>query len=104
MKIFELVATDDFVKGFLLDRVDAQAIHNGALYIEADVSAYSPRIQKTFIDLGYKPVAYCPSMVFQDTERLDLIRFAKVNTPIRLGHLKIKDSSKPIFKTVTKQF
>ncbi|GAB4323892.1 MAG: hypothetical protein Kow0069_29240 [Promethearchaeota archaeon] len=81
VKVFELVAKDDFVKGFLVDAMDAYAVSSlNAQYVEVDVSAYSPRMQKTFLEFGHVPVAYFPAMVFQDTRRLDVVRFAKVNS------------------------
>ncbi len=105
VRIFEMVAKDDFVKGYLIDAMDAYAISSlHASYIEVDLSAYSPRVQKTFYDLGYRPVAYCPAMVFQDVERLDVVRFAKVNTKYDLGSLNLTDPTREVFDLVNPQF
>jgi len=105
VKIFEMVAKDDFVKGYLIDAIDAYIISSlRAKYIEIDVSAYSPRIQKTFLELGYYPIVYFPSMVFQDIERLDVVRFAKVNAKYDLGKIILTDKVKEVFNIVDSQF
>lgn len=103
--IFELIEFDDAVKGALLaeiDRIAREEIH--ADYIEVDVSAYSPKIQRTFERLGFMPVVYCPSMVFDKVERLDIIRMAKVCCPYDLGTVKLLESGKRIKDIVEKGF
>ena len=82
VRIFELIGINDAVKRQLLDRVDRMAKEDlKALYIEADVNAYVPAIQRTLERMGFMAVAYCPSMVFEDVERLDVIRMAKLTAP-----------------------
>ncbi len=105
-KIFELVAVDDFVKGFLIDEMDKLLVSKGLSYIETDVSAYSPRIQKTFLSLGYHPIVYAPAMVFQDIERLDIVRFAKVVGKLELQEVNIVDDegAAQVYETVMKAF
>jgi predicted N-acetyltransferase YhbS len=90
VRIFELIEFDDAVKGYLLAAVDRIAREEMEVeYQEVDVSAYSPRIQRTFERLGFVPVAYCPSMVFENVERLDVIRMAKLSVPYDLGELSL---------------
>ncbi len=90
VRIFELIEFDDAVKGYLLASVDRIAREEMKVeYQEVDVSAYSPRIQRTFERLGFVPVAYCPSMVFDNVERLDVIRMAKLSVPYELGPLNL---------------
>ncbi|HWR57615.1 MAG TPA: GNAT family N-acetyltransferase [Thermodesulfovibrionales bacterium] len=82
IRIFELIGVTDTVKRHLLDRVDRIAREDlNAVYLEADVSAYSTAIQRTLEQMGFMAVAYCPSMVFEDVERLDVIRMAKLTAP-----------------------
>ena len=103
VKVLELIEFDDEVKGFLLatlvkiapERYDAQ-------YIEMDVSAYSPRMQKTLDRLGFVPVAYCPSMVFRGVERLDVVRMAKLNFPPDVKNLKLTAMAEDVFKLAMK--
>ena len=90
VRIFELIEFDDAVKGYLLssvDRIAREEMH--VEYQEVDVSAYSPKIQRTFESLGFVPVAYCPSMVFESVERLDVIRMAKLTVPYDLGEIRL---------------
>jgi hypothetical protein len=90
VRIFELIEFDDAVKGYLLASVDKIAREElNVEYQEVDVSAYSPKIQRTFERLGFVPVAYCPSMVFDNVERLDVIRMAKLSVRYDLGDLKL---------------
>ncbi|MHA2431460.1 MAG: GNAT family N-acetyltransferase [Promethearchaeota archaeon] len=103
VKVLELIEFDDEVKGFLLKKLVKLVTEKyKAQYIEMDVSAYSPRIQKTLDDLGFIPVAYCPSMVFRGSERLDVVRMAKLNFPPDIDRLILTDKSKDMFDLVMK--
>ena len=88
---------------YLINAIDAYAISSlNSKYIEVDLSAYSPRIQKTFLDLGYFPTVYCPAMVFQDVERMDVVRFAKINQKYNLGDIVLTKKAKEAFKIVNR--
>lgn len=103
IRIFELIEFDDAVKGFLLASVDHLARSEfDARYVEVDVSAYSPKIQRTFERLGFVPVAYCPSMVFDNVERLDILRFAKLLMPYDLGRMRLLKAGRQIQTIVEK--
>ncbi len=91
LRVFELIEFDETVKGYLLARVDQFAREEfHAAYEEVDVSAYSPKIQRTLERLGFVPVAYCPSMVFENVERLDVVRMAKINVQYDLGRMRLR--------------
>jgi len=103
VKVLELIEFDDEVKGYLLSTLVKQSTEKyGAKYIEMDISAYSPQMQKTLDRLGFVPVAYCPSMVFRGVERLDIVRMAKLNFPPDVKNLKLTDMSKDMFKLAMK--
>ena len=103
VKVLELIEFDDEVKGFLLSSlVNLVPKKYKAKYIEMDVSAYSPRMQKTLDRLGFVPVAYCPSMVFRGVERLDVVRMAKLNFPPSIKNIKLTEKSKDMFKIAMK--
>ncbi len=105
VKIFELIAKDDFVKGFLIEKFDRFALkYLQSDYIEVDLSSYSPRIQKTFSELGYHPITYCPAMRFHEVERLDTVRFAKINIDYDLGKFVLTDPSQKVFDIVNERF
>jgi RimJ/RimL family protein N-acetyltransferase len=97
IRIFELIAINDAVKFQLLARVDHIAREElNSLYIEADVNAYSPAIQRTLERMGFMAVAYCPSMVFEDVERLDVIRMAKLAAPYFTEDIPLTESAAAI--------
>jgi len=103
VKVLELIEFDDEVKGFLLSTLVKMAPEKfGALYIEMDVSAYSPRMQKSLDRLGFVPVAYCPSMVFRGVERLDVVRMAKLLFPPDVKDIILTPMSKDMFKLAMK--
>jgi hypothetical protein len=103
IKVLELIEFDDEVKGFLLATLDKLASQKyKAQYIEIDISAYSPKMQKTLDRLGFVPVAYCPSMVFRGVERLDVVRMAKLLVPPDVKGIKLTDMSKDMFKLAMK--
>jgi RimJ/RimL family protein N-acetyltransferase len=90
VRIFEMIEFDDAVKGYLLSEVNRIATEEfDAAYQEVDISAYSPKMQRTLERLGFVPVAYCPSMVFDNVERLDVIRMAKLNIQYDLGPMRL---------------
>ncbi len=90
VRVFELMATDDATKGTLLRRLaDHVAERHEPAYIQADVSADCPRMQATLESLGFFPVGYCPSMVFEGVERLDVVKLVKLATPWDLGQLAL---------------
>ena len=101
IRIFELIEFDDAVKGALLKYLDRIASEEYNVdYMEVDVSAYSPKIQRTFERLGFIPVAYCPSMVFEKVERLDIIRMAKVKCKYDLGQMRLLEPAQKILEIV----
>jgi RimJ/RimL family protein N-acetyltransferase len=103
VKVLELIEFDDEVKGFLLAQLIKLAPEKyKAQYIEIDVSAYSPRMQKTLDRLGFIPVAYCPSMVFRGVERLDVVRMAKLLFPPNVTELNLTTKGQDMFKLVMK--
>lgn len=97
IRIFELIGITDSVKGRLLDRADRMAREDlKALYLEADVNAYTPAIQRTLERMGFMAVAYCPSMVFEDVERFDVIRMAKLIAPYFTEDIPLTESAASI--------
>lgn len=105
IKVLEMIDLRDDVAGFLLKELDlwAQQIY-GAEYIEITVSAYWPSIQRTLSNLGFVPVAYCPSFVFHEVERLDTIKMAKLYVPLDIDEAHLTPASREIFDLVRKGF
>jgi hypothetical protein len=72
--------------------------------IDCDLSAHSPRIQRTFLELGFLPCAYIPGMVFHNTQRWDVVRMLKLNVPWHLGPIELTETSQAMFDVVTPAF
>ena len=105
IKILELIDLRDDVAGFLLKELDAWAreIYK-AEYIEITITAYWPDIQRTLSNLGFVPVAYCPSFVFHEVERLDTIKMAKLYVPLTIDEAQLTPASQEIFERVRAGF
>jgi GNAT superfamily N-acetyltransferase len=105
IKVVELIDLRDDVAGFLLKELDHWARQKyQAEYIEITVSAYWPNIQRTLSNLGFVPVAYCPSFVFHEVERLDTIKMAKLYVPLDIDDAQLTDDSRVIFDLVRQGF
>jgi GNAT superfamily N-acetyltransferase len=90
VKGIELVAENNDLRGQLVAALIAAAEQeNAAQVIEVNISAYDPCLQQTFLDHGFKPVAYAPAMVFHGTERLDVVKMMKLNVPYDPGEMKL---------------
>ena len=105
VRIVELIARDEAVKGALLRRaVEIAEDQHAAEVLDIDVSAAHPRIQRTLLELGFLPAAYIPGMVFHQTGRLDVLRMLKLNLPWDLGPIELTESGQAMFDVVTPAF
>ncbi len=101
VKGIELVAENDELRGQLVAAlIHAAEVERGASVIEVNVSAYDPCLQQTFLDHGFKPVAYAPAMVFHGTERLDVIKMLKLNIPYNPGDMALTDAGRAMVELV----
>lgn len=92
VRVFELIALTDDVVGFLLTEFERQCRETmNIAYIEIDVSAYAPRMQRTLLELGFLPVGYVPAMVFYQVERLDILKMVRLNQPLALGEMQLTE-------------
>jgi RimJ/RimL family protein N-acetyltransferase len=105
LRIVELIAQEDAVKGGLLRRVVelAEETHHAEV-IHIDVSAAHPRMQRTLVELGFLPVAYVPGMVFHQNSRYDVVRMMKLNVPWNLGKIELVPAGRAVFDVVTLPF
>lgn len=105
LRIFELVSQDSYPVRFLLSEIERTcAQHYGIEYMEVDVSAYAPGMQRTFLELGYLPTAYIPAMVFHEVERLDGIRMVRLLVPPSRHDLHLTSQAKLIADYVMRGF
>ena len=105
VRVFELISASDRPIRFLLDnlnRVCRDELH--AEYVEIDVNAHSPRMQRTLLELGYQPAGYVPALTFHQVERLDAVKMVRLFTPPVFGEVCLAPPSERIAELVTRQF
>jgi CRP/FNR family cyclic AMP-dependent transcriptional regulator len=104
-RVIELVASTDEVIRFLLAELERTCREeHGVQYIEIDVSAHAPRMQRTLLELDFLPAAYLPAMVFHEVERLDIVRMVRLISPQELGPLVLADPVREIADLVMRGF
>ena len=103
LKAVELIAESDEVRGQLCQAFMRVSEELAAKVVEVNVSAYDAQLQQTFLELGFRPVAYAPAMVFHGTERLDVIKMLKLNFPYEPNGMQLTDSAKEIVALVEKR-
>jgi GNAT superfamily N-acetyltransferase len=83
VRVFELISLHDQVIRFLVSALEAACRQEwGVCYVEVDVSAYAPRMQRTLLELGFLPAAYVPALAFHEVERLDIVKMARLLVPL----------------------
>ena len=100
MRVFELIARSDDAPRFLLDQLVQSARYHGVEYVEIDVSAHAPRMQRTLIEMGFFPAAYVPALVFDDVERIDIIKMVRLLVKPDISHAILTEPMQPIAETV----
>ncbi len=100
----ELIAADEQLRGHLCSSLLRKAEELGALVVEVNVSAYDARLQRSFANLGFRPAAYAPAMVFHGTHRLDVIKMLKLNVPYNPGAMTLTDSAQTVVSIVENGF
>jgi RimJ/RimL family protein N-acetyltransferase len=104
VRINELIGQDDAVKGCLLRLAVENADSVGADLVKIDVSAYSPRLQQTMLNLGFLPAGYIPGMIFHHTNRWDVVKMMKLNVPWDLNHIELTEPSQLYYDLVVPAF
>jgi CRP-like cAMP-binding protein/GNAT superfamily N-acetyltransferase len=105
VRVFELIALADDVVRFLLAELERKCREEMAIeYMEIDVSAYAPRMQRTLLELNFLPVAYVPAMVFDQVERLDIVKMVRLNKLQDLGPLGLTEPVQAVADVVMRGF
>ena len=104
VRIFELISSGSRPIRYLLEELMRRCRGAwGIEYVEADVSAYAPRMQRTLLELGFLPAAYIPALAFHEVERLDAVRMVCL-----LAEPKFEDDLipevEPLAELVTRSF
>ncbi len=104
VRIFEVISLGEGPIRFLLETLERRCRETwGVEYVEVDVSAYAPRMQRTLLELGFLPAAYIPAMVFHEVERQDAIRMVRLLAAPVFQHELIPEVE-PIAALVTETF
>ncbi|HSG05667.1 MAG TPA: hypothetical protein VLB09_04640, partial [Nitrospiria bacterium] len=105
VKVFELIALTDRVIHFLFSALERKCSEKeGVEYIEIDVSAHAPRMQRTLLGLNFIPAAYIPAMVFHEVERLDIIKMVRLCRLQDLGPLELSPQVEGMVNRVMRGF
>lgn len=105
VRVFELIARHDDVIRVLLSHLEQLCRQQWQIcYIEIDVSAYSPRMQRTLAELGFLPAAYVPALVFHEVERLDMVKMVRLLTPLEVDMTQLTPRANSIADTVLRLF
>lgn len=103
--VFEMISLQDDVIRFLiaelLRRCESEL---GAQYVEVDVSAYAPSMQRTFLEFGFLPVAYVPALVFHKVERLDVLKMGRLYASLDTSREVLIPEAAPICELVISSF
>jgi GNAT superfamily N-acetyltransferase len=84
VRIFELISVDDGIVRCMLEGVVSWCReHESVAYVEVDVSAYAPRMQRTLCELGFQPAAFVPALAFHRVERLDVLKMVLLLVPLQ---------------------
>ena len=104
-RILELVSSDARPVRFMLEEVMSRLQDNPDVkYVEVDVSAHATSMQRTFLELGFSPVAYIPAMSFHRVERLDGIRMVKLYEPFEMERVNLHEATRPVADLVIDLF
>jgi N-acetylglutamate synthase-like GNAT family acetyltransferase len=100
--IVELFAQGENIAGDLIRNVITKL--SGEKIIEANISAYEPKLQQTFWNHGFRPTAYVPAHAFHRTQRLDAVKMYKLNIPYNGSGLRLTEKAMAVASIVGNYF
>ena len=101
LRVFELISASERPIRFLLERLLEYCRREGDVdYIEIDVTAHAPRMQRTLWELGFQPCAYVPALTFQQCERLDVVKMIYVFAEPDFSDLHLAEQSLAIGEAI----
>jgi GNAT superfamily N-acetyltransferase len=105
VRIFELISLRDEVVRFLLSDLERACRERWEIgYVEVDVSAYAPRMQRTLVELGFMPAAYVPALAFHEVERLDVVKMVRLLSTGDISTDMLSPRAKAVADVVLRQF
>lgn len=101
VRVFELISRHDDVVRYLLTELERLCRQEWQIcYVEIDVSAYSPRMQRTLVEIGFLPAAYVPALVFHEVERLDTIKMVRLLVPLQVDMTQLTPRARVVAEIV----
>jgi GNAT superfamily N-acetyltransferase len=105
VRVFELIALHDHVIRFLLADLERLCRQDwDVAYVEVDVSAYAPRMQRTLLELNFLPAAYVPALVFHEVERLDVVKMVRLLVGVDVSTDTLAPRAGALANVVLRQF
>jgi GNAT superfamily N-acetyltransferase len=105
VRIFELIALRDEVVRFLLSDLERKCREQWEIgYVEVDVSAYAPRMQRTLVEMGFMPAAYVPALAFHEVERLDVVKMVRLLSVAEIRTDGLTPRAKAVADVVLRHF
>ena len=105
VRVFELIPVEEGSIRCLFQELEHRCREAGNVhYLEIDVRADAPRMQRTLIELGYLPVAYLPAMTFRRVERLDVVRMVRLLCPVEPGPMELLPPTRRMADVVLRTF
>jgi len=107
VRVFELISLEDQVIRILLsdlERAWTEKLKGAADLVEVEVSAHSPRMQRTLLELGYLPVAYVPALAFDEVERVDVVKMFRLAVPPEVDTGVLTPRCKAVADLVLRRF
>lgn len=105
IRVIELIASHDNVVRPLLAELERRCREEWDIcYAEVDVAADATRMQRTLVELGFLPAAYAPALVFQEVERLDVVKMVRLLVPAEVDLTPLSPRARVIAEVVLRQF
>jgi hypothetical protein len=105
VQIVEGITLDQEPEGFLIASLLEKLMEESSPeYWEVLVSAHSPRMQKTFDQLGFVPCAYLPCFAWEHGMRSDAIKMVKLQAGYESEHGEMTSACKNIYTLIDTTF
>lgn len=105
VRIFELICLEEQAVRFLLRELETRACSEyNMCYLEIDVSAHAPGMQRTLLELGFVPAAYVPALAFHRVERLDVLKMARLLIPCDIQPMTLVPPVESLAALILKSF
>jgi len=104
-RVFELICLEDQAVRLLLNELEERCCDEYKMcFMEIDVSAHAPGMQRTLLELGYVPAAYVPALAFHRVERLDVLKMARLLIPCDTSPMTLVEPVEDLAELILRGF